>query len=140
MRFDTMYTGQVTTAKYARKVIKGTEKGSEEEKQYKRVGVIKVELTFQDGDLDNFVDPSIADDRSYDSCSWGERLGWYNLTINETVVKGKVTQINRSNKDELEGKFSLTLETEDLEMVSTIANYIRDTDNPAQLEIATVED
>lgn len=136
MKLDVKYTGQITTAKYARKVIKGTE----DEKQYKRVGVIKVEFEFQDGDLDNFVDPSIADDRTYDSCSWGERIGWYELDINDVLVKGKVVQISRSNKDELEGKFSLTLETENLENVSTIANYIRDTDNPAQIEIKTVVD
>ena len=133
MKLDTLYEGQVTSIKFAKKVIKGTE--DSEEKTYKRVGCIKVEFSFNDSDLDQFVDPGIADDRTYDSCTWGERIGFYDLDINSIIVTGKIVQINRSNKNEIEGKFSLVIETDNLDNVSTIANYIKDKDNPSQIKL-----
>lgn len=133
MKLDNDYTGQITSAKFSKKAIKGPE----DEKQYVRVGVIKLEMEFNDDDLSNFVDSSIANDRAFDTCSWGERIGLYSLDINDVVSKVKVVKIQRTNKDELEGTFSLTFETEDLENVSTIGNYLKDKDNPAQFKLST---
>ena len=131
MKLDTQYTGQVTGAKYSKKAIKGVE----DEKIYKRVGVIKIEMEFNEGDLDSHVDSSIADERTYDSCSWGERVGKYEIDINGVISKVKIVKIQRTNKDETEGKFSFTFETEELDNVSTIGNYLKDKDNPAQFKL-----
>ena len=136
MKFDTDYTGQITAAKYSKKAIKGVE----DEKVYKRVGVIKIEMDFADGDLDSHVDSSIADDRSYDSCSWGMRAGKFELNINDVVSTGRIAKIQRTNKDELEGKFSIIFETEDLDNVSTISNYLKDKDNPATFTLSSIKD
>ncbi len=136
MKFDTTYTGQITAAKYSKKAIKGVE----DEKVYKRVGVIKIEMEFNDGDLDSHVDSSIADDRTYDSCSWGMRVGKYELDINDIVSTGRIAKIQRSNKDEVEGKFSIIFETEDLDNVSTISNYLKDKDNPANFKLSAIGD
>lgn len=136
MKLDTEYTGQVTTAKYAKKAIKGVE----DEKIYKRVGYIKIEMEYNDGDLDSHVDSSISDDRNYDSCSWGERVGKYEIDINGVLVKAKIVKIQRTNKDDVEGKFSLAFETDDLDVVSTIGNYLKDKDNPAIFKLSAVVD
>jgi hypothetical protein len=127
MKLNNNYTGQITSAKFSKKAIKGVD----DEKQYVRVGIIKLEMEFNDDDLSNFVDSSIANDRAFDSCSWDERIGYYSLNINDVVSKVKVIKIQRTNKDELEGTFSLTFETEELDNVSTIGNYLKDKDNPA---------
>lgn len=136
MKPDTEYTGQITVARCDKKAIKGVE----DEKQYKRVGIIKLEMTFQDGDLDHHVDPSIADDRTYDSCSWGERVGKFELDVNDIISTVKIVKITRTNKDELEGKFSMTFETEAIENISTIGVYLKDKDNPANLKLSTLKD
>jgi hypothetical protein len=136
MKFNTEYIGQVTSVKCAKKAIKGVE----DQKVYKRVGLIKLEMPYTDGDLDSHVDSSISDDRSYDSCSWGERVGKYEIDINGIVSKAKIIKIQRSNKDDVEGKFSILFETEDLDNISTIGNYLKDKDNPATFKLTAINE
>lgn len=136
MKLDTDYTGQITIAKYSKKAIKGPE----DEKQYIRVGIIKIDMEFHDGDLDSHVDTSIANDRAFDSCTWGERVGKYTLDINDVVSTGKIVKIQRTNKDELEGRFSITFETEELDNVSTVGNYLKDKDNPATFKLSVANE
>lgn len=136
MKLDKEYTGQITKALYVKKAIKGVE----DKKEYKRVGNIQVEIPFQDGDLDSFVNPSVADDRYFSSCVWNdERVGEYELDINDTISTVRVIKIGRKNKSEVEGTFSIMFETEDMDNVSIIGNYLKDKDTPANIKLTAKE-
>lgn len=131
MKLDRTYSAQVTVAKYAKKAIKGVE----DKKEYKRVGHIQVEYAYAGGDLDNFVDASIADDNSYTSCNWNEEIiGKYELDVNDVISEVKIIKISRKNKSE-SSTASILFETENLENVSVIGNYLKDKDNPAQVKL-----
>lgn len=132
MKLDKDYTGQITKAMYAKKAFKGPE----EKKEYKRVGIIQVEIDYQDGDLDSFVDPVIADNRLYKKCDWDEIVGEYELDINDVISNVKVIAIQRKNKNDIEGTLSVTFETEDMDNVSTIGNYLKDKDTPANIKLS----
>jgi hypothetical protein len=127
MKLDKEYTGQITKALYVKKAIKGVE----DKKEYKRVGNIQVEIPFQDGDLDSFVNPSCV-------CN-DERVGEYELDINDTISTVRVIKIGRKNKSEVEGTFSIMFETEDMDNVSIIGNYLKDKDTPANIKLTAKE-
>ena len=128
MKNGVTYFGLVDSAKISKKAIKGVE----EEKQYKRVGVVKLTMTFGSGDLSSLCDPIIAEDVSYDKITWGERVGSYELSVNDILAKVRVISIQKVNKTE-ESKFSIVFETEDLDFVSGVGNYIKDKENPSTL-------
>jgi len=92
MKIDKQYTGQIIKAGYIKKSIKGVE----DEKVFKRVGLVQVEIVFQCGDLDAFVDPNVADDSTYTSCVWNDEIiGNYELNINDVVSEVKIVRIAR---------------------------------------------
>jgi hypothetical protein len=132
MKLDKDYTGQITKAMFVKKAFKGPE----EKKEYKRVGIIQTEIDYQDGDLDSFIDPVIADNRNYKSCSWDEIVGTYELDINDVISDVKIIGISRKNKNDIEGTLSITFETENMDNVSTIGNYLKDKDTPANIKIS----
>ena len=56
------------------------------------------------------------------------------------MKKAKIIKIQRSNKDDVEGKFSILFETEDLDNISTIGNYLKDKDNPATFKLTAINE
>lgn len=134
MIFEKTYSGLVTSLKIVSKAIKGPE----DEKIQKRVGIIKIENDYNTGDLSKFIDGPVPDDFEYDSVSWGERLGEYNININDIDIPVKVIKIDRKNKSD-SMKFSLTFETEALTNLSTVGNYVKDKDNPTQFKLSWLQ-
>lgn len=130
MKNDVEYTGLVDSVKISKKAIKGVE----EEKVYKRVGVVKLTMVYGQGDLYALTGSSIADDETYDKISWGARVGKYELNVNDVIAKTKIVSIQKINKDE-ESKFSIVFETEDLDFISAIGNYVKDKENPSNLKL-----
>jgi succinate dehydrogenase flavin-adding protein (antitoxin of CptAB toxin-antitoxin module) len=130
MKNDVEYTGLVDSVKISKKAIKGVE----DEKVYKRVGVVKLTMVYGQGDLYALTGSSIADDETYDKISWGARVGKYELNVNDVIAKTKIVSIQKINKDE-ESKFSIVFETEDLDFISAIGNYVKDKENPSNLKL-----
>lgn len=130
MKNEVEYTGLVDSVKISKKAIKGVE----DEKVYKRVGVVKLTMVYGQGDLQALTGSSIADDETYDKISWGARVGKYELNVNEVIAKTKIVSIQKINKDE-ESKFSIVFETEDLDFISAIGNYVKDKENPSNLKL-----
>lgn len=129
MKLDKKYQGILAALKIVSKKVEGPE-GSEE-KITKRVGVLKAEFEYVDGDLSHWVDGLVANDIYYSSVVWAEeRTGLYLLNINEIEIPVKILRIERKNKD-AEAKFSITFETEVLDNLSVVGNYIKDKENPA---------
>jgi hypothetical protein len=63
--------------------------------------------------------------------TWAEeRTGAYLLNINEIEIPVKIMKIERKNKDS-EAKFAITFETEVLDNLSVVGNYIKDKENLA---------
>jgi succinate dehydrogenase flavin-adding protein (antitoxin of CptAB toxin-antitoxin module) len=130
MKNDVEYTGLVDSVKISKKAIKGVE----DEKVYKRVGVVKLTMVYGQGDLYALTGSSIADDETYDKISWGARVGKYELNVNDVIAKTKIVSIQKINKDE-ESKFSIVFETEDLDFISAIGYYVKDKENPSNLKL-----
>lgn len=123
MKNGVEYFGVLDSVKISKKAIKGVE----DEKVYKQVGVVKIGTDYTPSSLSSLVDPIIAEDTSYDKCSWGPRVGKYTLSINGVVAAVRLVQIQRTNKDE-ESKVSYMFETEELEFISAIGMYVKDKD------------
>ena len=129
MKLDKKYSGILAALKIVSKKVQGPEET--EEKITKRVGVLKAEFEYVDGDLSHFVDGIVANDIYYTSVVWAEeRTGLYLLNINDIEIPVKIMKIERKNKD-AEAKFSLTFETEVLDNLSVVGNYIKDAENLA---------
>jgi hypothetical protein len=137
MYLDKTYSGQLEVLKIVSKSIKTPE----DEKIQKRVGIIKTEFDYTDGDLTRFVDDNtIPNNRFYNTLSWTEeRTGTYELNINDLVFPVKIIKIERKNKEDA-AKFSLTFETEELVNLSTLGMYVKDKENPSQIKLSILED
>lgn len=130
MIINKKYSGLVTSLKIVSKAIKTPE----EEKIQKRVGIIKTETEYTNGDLKEFIDGPVPDDILFSSVSWDERIGEYKLIINELEFPVKILKIERKNKTNNQ-TCSFIFETEDLTNLSTLGNYVKDKDNPSQIKL-----
>jgi hypothetical protein len=129
MKLEKKYSGILAALKIVSKKVQGPEES--DEKITKRVGVLKAEFEYTDGDLSHFVDGLVANDIYYTSVTWAEeRTGAYLLNINEIEIPVKIMKIERKNKDS-EAKFAITFETEVLDNLSVVGNYIKDKENLA---------
>lgn len=135
MILEKTYSGIITKISIASRTIKTPE----DEKIKKNVGIVGVELDYNTGDLEYFVDGKIPDDIMFTTASWDERVGKYSLNINEVILDVKVIKIERKNKEDA-CKFSLTFETEQFENMSILGNYIKDKENPSQIKLSVLED
>lgn len=136
MKLDKTYEGLVTAVKISSKNIKTPE----DEKIQKRVGIVKIDFDYTDGDLSGWVDDEVANNVFFTSVSWDEeRVGTFSLDINEIVLPVKIIKIGRKNKEDA-AKFSLTFETEDLEKISPIGNYVKDKDTKTQVKLSKIPD
>lgn len=135
MKLDKTYEGLVTAVKISSKNIKTPE----EEKIQKRVGIVKIEFDYVDGDLSELVD-EVANNVFYSSVTWDEeRVGNFSLDINEIIFPVKIIKISRKNKEDA-AKFTMTFETDELEAISPIGNYVKDKDTKTQVKLTKLPD
>jgi hypothetical protein len=135
MKLDKTYEGLVTAVKISSKNIKTPE----EEKIQKRVGIVKIEFDYVDGDLSELVD-EVANNVFYTTVTWDEeRVGNFSLDINEIVFPVKIIKISRKNKEDA-AKFTMTFETDELEAISPIGNYVKDKDTKTQVKLTKLPD
>lgn len=110
-------------------------------KEVVRVSQIKVKVDYIQGMLDDILiadDKMIADANTYKSCSWDQRIGSYELEINETILCVVINKIERKNKDEVTQELLITFETADVEKAGFVGHYLRDKDNPTKLTLRNV--
>lgn len=137
MKTGIEYTGQIVKHSSATRTIIDSDP-----KEVVRVSQIKVKIDYQDGMLEDILvgdDNTIADSISYDTCSWGQRIGSYELEINETSLVVVINKIERKNKKDNVCELLITFETADVEKAGFVGQYLRDKDNPTKLSIKTIE-
>ena len=137
MKLDTEYTCQIVKHSSATRTIIDSDP-----KEIVRVSQIKVKIDYQDGMLDDILvgdDNTIADSISYDSCSWGQRVGSYELIINETSLISVINKIERKNKKDNVCELLITFETADVEKAGFVGHYLRDKDNPTHITLKSIE-
>ena len=137
MKIGTEYSGTVVKHSSATRTIVDSDP-----KEVVRVCQIKIKVDYQPGMLDDILvgdDRMIADANTYKSCSWDQRVGSYELEINETDLCVVINKIDRRNKDEMTQELYVTFETADVEKAGFVGHYLRDKDNPAKLILKNLE-
>lgn len=137
MKIDTEYSGTVVKHSSATRTIVDSDP-----KEVVRVSQIKIKTDYQQGMLDDILvgdDRMIADSNTYKTCSWDQRVGSYELEINETDLCVVINKIERKNKDEMTQELYITFETADVEKAGFVGHYLRDKDNPAKLILKNLE-
>jgi hypothetical protein len=126
MKLNQNYNGQVIGLSYNKFKIPMSDPA-----EHTRVAKVKVRFMYNEGDLEDLlVDTTVADDRDYDKCKWGEREFGYILNVNDICIPGKIVEITRTNKTDLEKYFTVTLRTQELESAAQIGHYLNDKENP----------
>lgn len=136
MKLNIEYSGQILKHASAKRAIAGSDP-----KEYRRVSLIKIKLDFFPGMLDDILfgdDADIADSYSYTSCSFDQRTGTYELTINDIPLTCIINKIDRKNKNVSEGELHITFETGDIEKAGAVGLFLKDKDNPTKLLLKTV--
>jgi len=137
MKLNTEYSGTIAKHSSATRTIVNSDP-----KEVVRVSQIKVKIDYQPGMLDDILvgdDQTIADANTYKTCSWDQRVGSYELEINETALCVVINKIDRKNKDEMTQELYITFETADVEKAGFVGHYLRDKDNPAKLTLKNLE-
>lgn len=137
MKLDVEYSGTIVKHSSATRTIVDSDP-----KEVVRVSQIKVKLEYQQGMLDDILiadDRMIADANTYKTCSWDQRVGSYELEINETILCVVINKIDRKNKDEMTQELLITFETADVEKAGFVGHYLRDKDNPTKLALRNLE-
>lgn len=136
MKLDSEYSGQILKHASAKRAIVGSDP-----KEYRRVSLIKVKVDFIPGMLEDILvgdDNDIADSYSYISCSFDQRTGSYELSINDIPLTCVINRIDRKNKNDLEGELHITFETGDIEKAGAIGLFLKDKENPTKLILKSV--
>lgn len=137
MKLDVEYSGTIVKHSSATRTIVESDP-----KEVVRVSQIKVKLEYQAGMLDDILiadDRMIADANTYKTCSWDQRVGSYELEINETILCVVINKIDRKNKDEMTQELNITFETADVEKAGFVGHYLRDKENPVKLTLRNLE-
>jgi len=136
MKLGVEYSGTIAKHSSATRTIIDSDP-----KEVVRVSQIKTKVDYFPGMLDDILiadDKMIADANTYKSCSWDQRIGSYELEINETILCVVINKIERKNKDEMTQELLITFETADVEKAGVVGHYLRDKDNPTKLTLRNV--
>lgn len=133
MKLETEYSAQIVKHASATRTIIDSDP-----KEVVRVSQIKIKLDYNDGMLNDILmgdDITIADAPTYKSCSWDQRVGSYELEINESVLVVVINKIERKNKDDMTMELYITFETADVEKAGFVGQYLRDKDNETKVTL-----